>query len=138
MQLDPVSTADNNGKIIVKGPWTPDEDERLCNAVNIGGATNWTSIASVVGTRTGKQCRERWLQRLSPGLRNGKFEEWEDRIIIEQQRSVGNRWSVIAMQLNGRSPSSVKNRWYSGLRRRHSGVAQMVYTGNQDESPIQE
>jgi hypothetical protein len=78
-----------------------------------------------VPTRTSKQCRERWFDRLAPELKRTPFEPWEDEIISEKQREVGNKWSVIANYLPGRSPGAVKNRWYSGLKSSN----QMMETG---------
>jgi hypothetical protein len=88
----------------------------LTNAVRQFGSKKWTDIAKLVPNRTSKQCRERWCNRLAPNVKHEPFEPWEDQIIVEKQRELGNRWSAIARQLEGRSANAVKNRWYSGLR----------------------
>ena len=111
-----------------RGSWTQQEDEQLTNAVRQLGAKKWTDIAKFVPTRTSKQCRERWNHRLDPQLKHEPFEAWEDQLIIEKQREIGNRWSVIAHQLPGRSASSVKNRWYSGLKSHHPESEQIDIT----------
>jgi hypothetical protein len=100
---------------VSRGPWTLQEDDSLRTAVSCLGPRNWSDIAKFVPSRTSKQCRERWLNRLSPSLNHGPFESWEDRMIIEKQKDLGNRWATIARLLPGRSAGSVKNRWYSGL-----------------------
>ena len=105
-----------NNEISIKGSWTLQEDELLKDAVMRIGKTKWTDIAKYVPSRTPKQCRERWHNRLSPELKHGPFEAWEDNIIIQRQKEIGNRWSLIANELSGRSPGSVKNRWYAGLK----------------------
>ncbi|OHT07562.1 Myb-like DNA-binding domain containing protein [Tritrichomonas foetus] len=99
-----------------RGSWSQQEDDLLKNAISQLGTKKWSDIARFVPTRTSKQCRERWFNRLSPQLKHGPFEEWEDKIIIEKQKEVGNRWSVIAQSLPGRSSGAVKNRWHSGLK----------------------
>ncbi|KAH0790055.1 Myb-like DNA-binding domain containing protein [Histomonas meleagridis] len=101
---------------ISRGAWTQQEDEKLVSAVSQLGPKKWTDIAKFVPTRTSKQCRERWENRLKPGIRRDLFEPWEDQVIIQSQKEIGNRWSLIAKKLPGRSSSAVKNRWYSGLR----------------------
>lgn len=111
-----------------RGSWTQQEDEQLITAVQRLGAKKWTDIAKFVPTRTAKQCRERWHQRLDPGIRHEPFEPWEDQIIIEKQRELGNHWSLIAQHIKGRCPNSIKNRWYSGLRSQHPTQAQMGAT----------
>ena len=108
-----------------RGTWTQQEDEQLMNAVNRLGTKKWTDIAKFVPTRTSKQCRERWYHRLDPRIKHEPFEPWEDQIIIEKQKEIGNRWAIIAQQIPGRSPSSVKNRWYSGLKNHHPAHAQI-------------
>ena len=44
----------------------------------------WTVIASNLPGRTGKQCRERWVNQLDPSIkRDQNWTEEEDRIIME-------------------------------------------------------
>ncbi|KAH0790748.1 Myb-like DNA-binding domain containing protein [Histomonas meleagridis] len=110
---------DDAGKISImgsRGSWTQQEDDLLRNAVQQVGTRKWNDIAKFVPTRTAKQCRERWTNRLSPELKHGPFEQWEDQVIIQKQKEVGNRWSLIAQLLPGRSSGSIKNRWYSSLK----------------------
>ncbi|KAI5525371.1 RNA polymerase II transcription regulator recruiting protein [Trichomonas vaginalis G3] len=49
-----------------KSRWTAAEDDKLTDAVRRFGAKNWGKIAEYVGTRTGKQCRERWIIHHDP------------------------------------------------------------------------
>lgn len=44
---------------LVKGPWTPEEDEKVIELVKIYGPKKWSLIASHLPGRIGKQCRER-------------------------------------------------------------------------------
>ena len=97
----------------------------MLSAVHQLGPKKWVDIAKFVPTRTSKQCRERWFHRLDPEIRHEPFEPWEDQIIITKQREIGNKWATIAQELQGRSPSAVKNRWYSGLKNYHTTHAQM-------------
>lgn len=106
----------------VRGSWTQQEDDQLKSAVQQLGSKKWSDIARFVPTRSGKQCRERWYDRLCPELKHGPFEPYEDQIIVEKQREIGNRWAIIAQSLPGRSPGSIKNRWYSGLRNNQSSI----------------
>jgi hypothetical protein len=110
---------------MTRGVWTPAEDDLLRAAVTHLGSKKWTDVARFVPTRTGKQCRERWFNWLCPEIRHEPFAPWEDEIIIAKQKEVGNRWSVIAKQLPGRSTNAIKNRWHSGLKARHGPVPQI-------------
>jgi hypothetical protein len=106
---------------VVRGSWNQHEDELLIQAVSQLGTSKWMDVAKLVPSRTSKQCRERWFNRLSPNLKRDPFELWEDQMIVERQMQLGNRWSLIAQSLPGRSPGAVKNRWYAGLRSGQTG-----------------
>ena len=42
---------------------------------------------------------------------------WEDNTIIRGHAEVGNRWSVIAARLPGRTADATKNRWNASLKK---------------------
>jgi hypothetical protein len=102
--------------VILDGPtrkirWSPQEDQSLEAVVNRLGTTSWGAIAASLPGRTGKQCRERWTNQLSPNLSRDSWSSQEDALLILQQKICGNSWSKIAQSLPGRSSNSVKNRW---------------------------
>lgn len=68
--------------------------------------------------RLGKQCRERWFNHLDPTLKKGKWTAEEDRVILELQKKLGNKWCEISKSLPGRSENATKNRWNSRARKR--------------------
>ena len=120
-----------------RGCWTQQEDDQLMSAVEQLGSKKWTDIARFVPSRTSKQCRERWFNRLRPDLKHEPFEPWEDHLIIQKQKEIGNKWSVIAQLLPGRSPGAIKNRWYSGLKTMSAQIddgQQMMYPRDPGES----
>lgn len=107
---------------LVKGPWTTEEDETIIRCVN-AGISKWSEIAERISGRIGKQCRERWFNHLDPNIKKGPWTDDEDRILLDAQMKLGNRWSKIAELLQGRSENSVKNRWNSAMRRKYQGRA---------------
>jgi hypothetical protein len=96
--------------------WTPDEDRKLLNALQISQREDWSAIARSLPGRTGKQCWHRYNYHLKQQFRTGDWTAQEDAIILQQQAIVGNRWSQIAHLLPGRSENSIKNRWHCALR----------------------
>jgi len=89
----------------IKGPWTPSEDRRLLALVNELGAEKWVVIASRLGSRTGKQCRERWHNHVNPVLNKAPFTLEEEEAIERFYAEIGPKWAEIAKKLPGRSMS---------------------------------
>jgi hypothetical protein len=94
----------------------------LSAAVARYGSNRWDAVAAYIPGRNATQCRERWMFRIGPGLNKTPFERWEDDLIIDARKTLGNHWTLIASKLPGRSSCSVKNRWYSVLRKRKEPV----------------
>ena len=55
-------------------------------------------------------------KQIEENSKKTKFEQWEDLLIVRERSIIGNHWAKIAKKLPGRSPASIKNRWYSVLR----------------------
>ncbi|KAL7720709.1 Trichome differentiation protein GL1 [Entamoeba marina] len=91
--------------------WSKDEDNKLLTAVDILGDTNWVEIAKYVGTRSRKQCRERYINHVSPKIDKRKWTKEEDEIIMNTYQLVGGKWCIINRKLEGRTARSVRNRF---------------------------
>jgi hypothetical protein len=67
--------------------------------------------------RTGKQCRERWHNHLDPLILKTPWTLEEERLLFEAHQRLGNKWADISKILAGRTDNSIKNHYYSAIRR---------------------
>ncbi|CAN0877389.1 Transcription factor MYB7 [Linum grandiflorum] len=102
-----------------KGAWTKEEDQRLISYINLHGQGCWRSLPRAAGLlRCGKSCRLRWINYLRPDLKRGNFTRQEDDLIINLHSLLGNKWSLIAARLSGRTDNEIKNYWNTHLKRK--------------------
>ncbi|KAL6856077.1 hypothetical protein ACP4OV_018879 [Aristida adscensionis] len=102
-----------------KGPWTPEEDEKLVAYIKKHGQGNWRTLPKNAGlARCGKSCRLRWTNYLRPDIKRGRFSFEEEETIIQLHSILGNKWSAIAARLPGRTDNEIKNYWNTHIRKR--------------------
>nr|QNC43975.1 R2R3 MYB transcription factor [Freesia hybrid cultivar] len=106
-----------------KGRWTAEEDDILTKYIAANGEGSWRSLPKNAGLlRCGKSCRLRWINYLRSDLKRGNISPEEEETIIKLHASLGNRWSVIAGHLSGRTDNEIKNYWNSHLSRKLQNV----------------
>ncbi|KAK3007619.1 hypothetical protein RJ639_014105 [Escallonia herrerae] len=102
-----------------KGPWTPEEDQKLLAYIEEHGHGSWRALPTKAGLqRCGKSCRLRWTNYLRPDIKRGKFSLQEEQTIIQLHALLGNRWSAIATHLPKRTDNEIKNYWNTHLKKR--------------------
>lgn len=133
---------------IRKGTWDQEEDDRLKEAVQKAllecasvSKINWQTMAdTVLPSRTGKACWERWIFRLDPSIDRSPFTAVEDDKLLTLQQAKGNKWAAIAKCMcsakGTRTADQVKSRFISlkRLRGRSSGSIQSLSTPPQLDS----
>ncbi|KAJ8769497.1 hypothetical protein K2173_003861 [Erythroxylum novogranatense] len=123
-----------------KGAWSKQEDQKLIEYIQ--------SMVKVVGVnflklqvcllRCGKSCRLRWINYLRPDLKRGNFTEDEEDLIIKLHALLGNRWSLIAGRLPGRTDNEVKNYWNSHLRKNSQNSASAASSGFKTQPKVEQ
>ena len=98
------------------GPWDESEDERLADWVSKHGPRNWAKCAKVVTRRTGKQCREHWNNKLNTNIKKGDWTSEDDLLILKFYKKYQS-WKKIIPIFENRTENSIKNRFFSQLRK---------------------
>ncbi|KAJ9147689.1 hypothetical protein P3X46_029819 [Hevea brasiliensis] len=114
------SLASTNSKMVMnRGAWTAEEDRKLAEYIEVHGAKRWKTVAMKAGlNRCGKSCRLRWLNYLRPNIKRGNISDEEEDLILRLHKLLGNRWSLIAGRLPGRTDNEIKNYWNSHLSKK--------------------
>ena len=97
--------------------WSPEEDAALNHLVALHG-TAWKSIELILArqqlgpSKSASDCRSRWNNRLTPGLKTGRWSFEERQHVFALHQQFGNQWAKIARTLGRRSDVAVKNFFY--------------------------
>ncbi|XP_038970680.1 transcription factor MYB1-like [Phoenix dactylifera] len=122
-----------------RGAWTSHEDKLLSDYIMVHGPGRWRSLPANAGlNRCGKSCRLRWLNYLRPDIKRGNITKEEEELIIRLHKLLGNRWSLIAGRLPGRTDNEIKNYWNTYLRKKVSGSSsQQQFSSRTRKTPFQ-
>ncbi|CAN6478326.1 unnamed protein product [Victoria cruziana] len=114
MGRNPSSSSSREG--MNRGAWSAQEDKMLIDYIATHGEGRWRSVPKKAGlNRCGRSCRLRWLNYLRPNIKRGNISADEEDLIIRLHRLLGNRWSLIAGRLPGRTDNEIKNYWNTKL-----------------------
>jgi hypothetical protein len=99
------------------GIWAEEEDIKLKDAVQTHGGKKWGAVASLVPSRTKKQCWSRWHDVLNPSIalaagREGSWTAVEDSELKDAvQTHGGKNWAAITVLVPGRTKTQCRRRW---------------------------
>jgi hypothetical protein len=95
----------------LKSKFTPEEDTKLVELVTEFGDSEWDVISFLHGSRSPRQCRERYRNYLAPTLRADPWTPQEDELLLRTCAEQGQKWHKVAAIFQNRSENAVRNRW---------------------------
>jgi hypothetical protein len=97
--------------------FSADEDAQLRHAIEICGIFEWPKIASLIPTKSARQCKERWTNYLCPTLNKSPWTPDEDALLVAKYLQFGSKWARISRYFANRTDAMVKNRFMQIQRR---------------------
>lgn len=118
----------------IRHSFTYKEDEQLKKLVLEYGEHDWKTIADNLGTRTPRQCRERYKNYLMPGIVNGPWTVDEDMLLYSKFHEIGPHWTIISQFFPSRSEINIKNRWAALSNKRNNKNLKQLSSATTSES----
>jgi hypothetical protein len=112
-----------------KSKFSPDEDVLLRRLVREFGENDWGHVAQRMPQRNQRQCKDRWLNYLSPTVQSHPWTSEEDLLLLDRVRACGPKWVRIATYFSARTDIQLKNR-YLVLTRRKKKESQRLERGS--------
>ncbi|KAL2818668.1 Homeodomain-like protein [Aspergillus granulosus] len=103
--------------------WTASEDALLWELYQIQEKAptgkcqkiNWNEIAHRIPGRSNKDCRKRYYNRFTGGLRKGSWTQDEDERLLQLVEQYHYRWAAIAQKMETRNADQCSKRWHHCL-----------------------
>ena len=95
------------------------------------------TITLSMDNRTGKQCRERYVNHLDPEMKKTAWTSEEDNVIRDMFPEFETKWSKYMVLLPGRSDNAIKNRYHMVSRNNFECVKNKTptYASNKRSKP---
>ena len=91
--------------------FTEYEDNCLRCLVQQYGTKDWFVISKIIGTKSPRECKDRWEGFIHPKMTNRLWTLEEDMLLAKIYGEIGPKWKKISSFFEGRTDSSVRNRW---------------------------
>jgi len=133
-------TPTNGGRSGKKGPkaWSKNEDATLLKIVQgMSMPMRWSVVAQSLPDRTGKQCRERYVNHLNPRLKTSDWNPVEDATVFHLYNTIGSHWSTMSKVIPGRTDNGIKNRFHNLRRQLEREDGHRLRLSNENDFPDQ-
>ncbi|EAX83065.1 Myb-like DNA-binding domain containing protein [Trichomonas vaginalis G3] len=103
-----------------KDKFTQEDDEHLKEIVGKLEEIDWKTVAHQMGNKNARQCKDRWVNYLSPTVNRSKFSFQEDILLLEKYNIYGPKWVFISKFFENRTDVNIKARFLILKRRGYS------------------
>jgi len=100
-----------------RSQWKASEDAKLLSLIQEHGQ-RWSLIGDLIGSKSCKQVRDRYLNFLRPDINRAPFTVEEDNLLISLYKTFGKKFKMISDHMPNRSEIQVKNRYHRHLCKR--------------------
>ncbi|CAD8171749.1 unnamed protein product [Paramecium pentaurelia] len=113
-----------------KASWTLEEDKALIQLYN-QYPNKWCDIAielmkkcQTPYARQGKQCRDRWVNKLDPNIKKDPWTKEEELMLFSEVKKKGKRWAEISLSIFQlrRTENTIKNRYYNLIKQEQNKI----------------
>ncbi|KAJ9537366.1 hypothetical protein OSB04_030099 [Centaurea solstitialis] len=123
-------------KEINRGAWTAEEDEKLAETIQIHGPRKWTAIAAKA--EVWEELQAKMAKLFEAKHQERKYIRPRRDLIIRLHKLLGNRWSLIAGRLPGRTDNEIKNYWNSHLSKKKEIMEKQTNRSTREGSKLAE
>eukprot|EP01015_Nassula_variabilis_P013018 TRINITY_DN2067_c0_g1_i5.p1 TRINITY_DN2067_c0_g1~~TRINITY_DN2067_c0_g1_i5.p1 ORF type:complete len:135 (-),score=0.01 TRINITY_DN2067_c0_g1_i5:61-465(-) len=91
--------------------WTEEQDQIIRDWIEKYGEKNWVRLGEQIN-KTGKQCRDRWVNNLNQNITHTIWTNLEDIQLCQYIEKFRTQWSLISKYFKNRGEAYLKNRFY--------------------------
>lgn len=129
------SDTPRNHRIHPRSQFSPEEDHLLMNLVAKYGLDKWEDISNDMKNRNVRQCKDRWMNYLSPSVKKSPWTPEEDDLLEKLYLKYGPKWVKIAQLIEGRTDINLKNR-YLLLQRHKKRKEKLLEKIDEKDDPV--
>lgn len=116
-----INSNDQTKNLQIDSEFLSDEKKNEIDNGDVSLISNfdWNEIAQQMKTgRNARQCRERWLNYLSPSVVNGPWTDEEEELLCNKYNEIGPHWKKIAFYFPTRTDINIKSHYHLLERRK--------------------
>lgn len=114
--------------------WNFEEEQRLVDFIKAQGPSSWKKCAAVVGTRTAKQCKEKWNTSINPRITKGFWSRREQLQIFTLMRGGELSWTRIQAALPSRTNVTIRNFVFNSFKKIRRSKFYWIFTRASEEN----